>query len=298
MSVLHKRPRALTALVAVALAGLSLQSVSPADAASRGGQGGFFADLLSVFAPPAPKPAAAAPQPVSSRRADPLYPYSGAGKAPPRQSPAYRTVCVRLCDGYYWPVSEAATEARFRRDSNVCESSCSQPAKLYYAPHGDSDASQFIGLDGKPYSSLETAFLYRKALQPQCQCKPGPWADSEIQRHKQYALTAAANQPQQVAMSTPQSQPLTPTDDPVPLPDTDGQQGNTAAVAADGALAARADPMPVVLRPTADVSRPIPAVAKARRLPKPVKAAQSYSDPLSFSVETIDRTSHRYIPRR
>ena len=294
----------MTALLAVALAGLSLQSVSPAGAASRGGQGGFFADLLSVFAPTAPKPAVAAPQPVSSRHADPLYPYSGAGKAQPRQSPAYRTVCVRLCDGYYWPVSEAATESRFRRDSNTCESSCSQPAKLYYAPQGDSDASQLIGLDGKPYTSLETAFLYRKALQPQCQCKPGPWADSEILRHKLYAATAAANQPQQVAqplqvaVSTPPAQPVAASDDPAPLADTDGQQGNTAAVAADGALTAHADPMPVALRPTADASRPIPAVARPRRLPRPVKAAQTYSDPLSFSVETIDRTSHRYIPLR
>ena len=297
MSVLHKRQGVLTALAAVALAGLSLQSASPADAASRGGQGGFFADLLSVFAPPVPKPAVVAPQPVLSRRADPLYPYSGASAAPARQSPAFRTVCVRLCDGYHWPISETTPEARLRRDSNMCQASCMQPARLYYAPQGETDASKLIGLDGKPYTALDTAFLYRKALQPQCGCKPPPWADSEILRHQQYAAAAAASLPQ-LAMSTPGAQPLTPADDPAPPADTDGQQDNAAAVAADGAVAAHADPMPVVLRPTADASRPIPAVAKVRRLPKPVKAAQSYSDPLSFSVETIDRTSHRYIPRR
>ena len=289
----------MVTLASVALAGLWLPGVPSADAAARGGPNGFFDQLISIFAPPAPAQAAPAPQAVSSHHSDPLFPYSGGQKSAPRQSPAYRTVCVRLCDGYYWPVSDSTTESHFRRDSNTCESSCSQPAKLYYAPHGDSDATQFVGLDGKPYSSLETAFLYRKALQPQCQCKPGPWADSEILRHKTYAAVAAANQAQQVATATPQPQPVTASDDPAPLPDTDGQQGNVAAVAADGAIAANADPAPVSLRPTADALRPIPAVVKAKRVAKPVKAVQAtYQNPLSFSVETIDRTSHRYIPLR
>ena len=29
----------------------------------------------------------------------------------------YRTMCVRLCDGYFWPVSFTATKREFARDS-------------------------------------------------------------------------------------------------------------------------------------------------------------------------------------
>ncbi len=298
MQFWRNRSRIVSAVLMLSVAGLMLQAAPPADAAGRGGQGGFFDQLISIFAPSAATPAPA-PQPAASRRADPLYPYSGASKPAPRQSAVYRTVCVRLCDGYYWPVSEATPESRFRRDSSVCESSCSQEAKLYYAPRGDSDATLLMGLDGKPYTDLATAFLYRKALQPQCQCKPGPWADSEIARHKQYAADAAAKE-QQVAMSEPP--PTTPTDDAAPLPDTDGQLGNAAAVAADGAITAHADALPAALRPMADPARATPAVVKPRRAAKPNKpvarAQPAYSDPLSFATETVDSASHRYIPLR
>ena len=291
MLVSRTRSRVVLAVLLAFAVLFGLHAASPADAASRGGPDGFFDQLLSILAPKAPAPA---PQPIASRRSDPLAPYSGSGKAPARSAPVYRTVCVRLCDGYYWPVSNATTESHFRRDGNTCASSCSQPARLYYAPNGDSDASQLIGLDGQPYTSLATAFLYRKALQPQCQCKPAPWADSEILRHKQYAMIVV----QQAATSPPLAQPQMASDEPAPLPDTAGQPGNAAAVANDGAIAASADPAPVVLRPTSAALRPVPAVAKPRRLAKPARQPQAFSDPLSFSVETVDRGSHRYIPLR
>ena len=46
------------------------------------------------------------------------------------QPSGHRTVCVRMCDGYFWPISFATTDDNFEQDQSVCENSCSSPAKL------------------------------------------------------------------------------------------------------------------------------------------------------------------------
>lgn len=42
----------------------------------------------------------------------------------------YRTVCVRTCDGYFWPISFSTTEDYFDRDQAQCASSCGSPASF------------------------------------------------------------------------------------------------------------------------------------------------------------------------
>ena len=42
----------------------------------------------------------------------------------------YRTLCVRLCDGYYFPVSFSTLPNHFQRDSELCQSQCAAPAEL------------------------------------------------------------------------------------------------------------------------------------------------------------------------
>ena len=111
----------------------------------------------------------------------------------------YRTVCVRLCDGYYWPLSASTSMDRFQHDRTVCESSCQQPAKLYYQPAGETNARQFVSLDGKPYMALQKAFSYRTRLSPECRCRPDPWSESEVERHRLYSAESQTSPPVQVA---------------------------------------------------------------------------------------------------
>ena len=84
-----------------------------------------------------------------------------------------RTICVRTCDGYYFPISFATTTDRIARDAQVCQSQCGGPAKLYYYPNPGGEVQQAIGLDGTPYTSLQNAFRYRKEVVSSCTCK-GP----------------------------------------------------------------------------------------------------------------------------
>ncbi len=113
-------------------------------------------------------------------------------------SRTYRTVCVRLCDGYYWPISYATTTESFDRDRNKCESSCGSPARLYRGATG-SEIDDMEDQNGQPYRRLKSAFLYRTQYDASCKCKAEPWSKEATDRHKIYALEAARAKGDKVA---------------------------------------------------------------------------------------------------
>lgn len=84
----------------------------------------------------------------------------------------YRTLCVRLCDGYYFPVSFSTLPNHFQRDSEVCQSRCAAPASLYYHQNPGAGVEQMVSATtNEPYTKLEHAFLYRKKYVDGCSCK-------------------------------------------------------------------------------------------------------------------------------
>ncbi|MCB1505126.1 MAG: DUF2865 domain-containing protein [Hyphomicrobiaceae bacterium] len=84
----------------------------------------------------------------------------------------YRTVCVRLCDGYYFPVSFSTLPNHFQRDAEVCQSKCAAPAQLYYYQNPGGAVDQMVAFDNnQQYTKLKTAFLYRKEYISGCSCK-------------------------------------------------------------------------------------------------------------------------------
>ncbi|WP_072389697.1 DUF2865 domain-containing protein [Hyphomicrobium sp. CS1GBMeth3] len=84
----------------------------------------------------------------------------------------YRTVCVRLCDGYYFPVSFSTLPNHFQRDEEVCASKCAAPAALYYHQNPGAGMEQAVAArDNTPYKQLKTAFKYRKEYINGCSCK-------------------------------------------------------------------------------------------------------------------------------
>jgi hypothetical protein len=102
----------------------------------------------------------------------------------------YRTVCVRLCDGYYWPVSFATPRDAFKRDTRICTQSCNASTALYYYPNPGGEVDDMVNLDGQPYKGLGTAFLYRSAYDANCKCRPHPWEAGAAERHKSYTEPA------------------------------------------------------------------------------------------------------------
>ena len=99
----------------------------------------------------------------------------------PYQSSTFRTVCVRTCDGYFFPVSYSASQSRFAEDEQACQRMCpAAEVQLYTYRNPGEDISQAVSLHGHPYSDLPTAFAYRKEVNKACSCKRAgqTWADA------------------------------------------------------------------------------------------------------------------------
>jgi Protein of unknown function (DUF2865) len=111
----------------------------------------------------------------------------------------YRTVCVRLCDGFYWPISYATTPEHFGQDQRKCESSCGSPVRLYTYRNPGGEIEQMEDLSGRPYNRLKTAFLYRTEYNESCKCKSDPWEQASLDRHRMYALEASRRKGDKVA---------------------------------------------------------------------------------------------------
>ncbi|MDG4852162.1 MULTISPECIES: DUF2865 domain-containing protein [unclassified Mesorhizobium] len=97
------------------------------------------------------------------------------GMDQPRMNGEFRTVCVRTCDGYFFPMSNAASVGDFERDQKNCESSCpGTEMQVFYTRGMDDDAGNMTSsATGRPYSELPTAYLYKQAnysRPPQCGC--------------------------------------------------------------------------------------------------------------------------------
>jgi hypothetical protein len=129
----------------------------------RNSSGGFFSMLFGGDERPAPveDPADGA---VDADLADQL-------------SGSFRTLCVRTCDGYFFPISFSAPKGRLATDANVCRTLCPDTeARLYFHRNPGEEAEQAVSADSfEPITRLPNAFRYRTEVVPGCTCgRPDP----------------------------------------------------------------------------------------------------------------------------
>jgi hypothetical protein len=96
-------------------------------------------------------------------------------------SGTYHTVCVRACDGFYFPISYSTVPNRFTDDARACQRLCpATEAELYSFHNPGEDMQQAVSISGQAYSALPNAFRYRKEVVAGCSCRrPGQsWADA------------------------------------------------------------------------------------------------------------------------
>jgi hypothetical protein len=88
-------------------------------------------------------------------------------------SGTYRTLCVRTCDGYYFPISFSTTRDQLTTDAQTCQAMCpGAESQLYYHPNPGGGPETMVSIIGEPYSSLPAAFQYRTSFNPSCSCRP------------------------------------------------------------------------------------------------------------------------------
>jgi hypothetical protein len=97
------------------------------------------------------------------------------------QSGTFRTVCVRTCDGAYFPVSFATVQSRFPDDEKTCKALCpATEATLFTYRNPGEDINQAVSVSGQAYSALPNAFKFRSEFNPSCACKAAgqTWSDA------------------------------------------------------------------------------------------------------------------------
>lgn len=75
----------------------------------------------------------------------------------------YRTMCVRTCDGFYFPISSRASSSHFSRDARACQLMCpGTQTELYYHSITGQDSEDMVSAQTRqPYTAMPRAFAYR-----------------------------------------------------------------------------------------------------------------------------------------
>jgi hypothetical protein len=104
------------------------------------------------------------PEPETSRQVRTLSEdgLRGAVRAPDVPQTAYRTLCVRTCDGYFFPISYSSAESDFDRDQQNCQAMCpGAEVQLFSHRIPEEESEDMVSRVGVPYRELPTAFKYR-----------------------------------------------------------------------------------------------------------------------------------------
>ncbi|WP_029057394.1 DUF2865 domain-containing protein [Stappia stellulata] len=89
--------------------------------------------------------------------------------------PTYRTMCVRTCDGFYFPVSFSTGSEGFGRDTAICRSMCpGAEAQLFVHRNPGETVDNLVSVDGLPYTDLPNAYRFRETYVSECGCQPKP----------------------------------------------------------------------------------------------------------------------------
>lgn len=120
-------------------------------------------------------------------------------------APTYKTMCVRLCDGAYFPVSFSTTREHFVRDEAICASRCGAPSRLFVFRNPGATPEMMRDMNGRSYVAMPTAFQFRRGMVEGCSCQAQPWQTASRQRHQLYALEQQRAEGKTVNLSELQS---------------------------------------------------------------------------------------------
>ena len=107
----------------------------------------------------------------------------------------YRSVCVRLCDGFFYPISFSTYASNLAQEAERCQSSCAAPAELYVYRNPGQEIEQAISLNGSAYMDLPVALKFRKTYVNGCSCKQAEYNPTAIEEANKRAEAEAASQP-------------------------------------------------------------------------------------------------------
>ncbi|KAB7784873.1 DUF2865 domain-containing protein [Methylorubrum populi] len=189
------RPLVATALLGLLIGLGATSAATMVRASERGLLNGLFETIFGVGAPtpvPIAKPASTPPRryaalPDATRsvgnrlvQRTPRFesrPVSIGGRerspSPAAFAAGTRTVCVRRCDGYVFPLGRLRSRTDLPIHAAACAAACpNAPTDLFTLAPGRSELDQAVGLDGRAYRRTASANLFRRIRVENCSCQP------------------------------------------------------------------------------------------------------------------------------
>ena len=149
--------------------------------APSGGFGGFIEHLFGGGRRELPpdEPPAMAERPPSDR---PLSPLGEDQEQRPR-GVGHRAVCVRLCDGAFFPMTSSPRPGAAVDEEEMCQLQCPGTEVALFRMRDDR-IENAVSSTGRSYTSLPNALRFRSRFDAACTCRPpgGSWAASFANR--------------------------------------------------------------------------------------------------------------------
>ncbi len=125
-----------------------------------------------------------------------------------------QTVCVRTCDGGFFPVSTNTSPASFERDAQVCSMMCpGVETELFYHGLGTQEMSEMVSASGgMPYREEPYAFQFRSSARKpnkSCSCNFSAYY-REMMKREAAKASGAAIAPQDNPSADPAPKPEEP----------------------------------------------------------------------------------------
>ncbi len=155
----------------------------PQTAYQAPGQGGFGGFIEHLFGGGRREPQREEPAMTEAPPSDrPLGPLGEDGEQRPR-GVGYRAVCVRLCDGAFFPMTSSTRPGASLDDEEMCQIQCPGTEVALFRMRDDR-IENAVSSTGRSYSSLPNALRFRTRFDSACTCRPpnGSWADTFANR--------------------------------------------------------------------------------------------------------------------
>lgn len=81
-------------------------------------------------------------------------------------------VCVRRCDGGFFPITYSAKRSDLDDLNALCKALCPNAEAELYTKAPGREIESAVSINGDPYADLPNALKFRKTRDPSCSCKP------------------------------------------------------------------------------------------------------------------------------
>lgn len=131
----------------------------------------FFEELFGVGAPDRTTGLREVPVGAPDQTLDPNY-QGESEQVDQRPSGGPMAICVRACDGGFFPITYSARNSHLDDLNAFCKAMCPGAEAKLYTQSQWKGLDSAVSIDGEPYTDHPNARKFEKSFDPSCGCKP------------------------------------------------------------------------------------------------------------------------------